>query len=75
MTGSARAAAILTSWDEQPPTFWMVTGQPPTPLATESARPVRHARREGSPARPPIAVRRTSEMPDLIPAGRESGTD
>jgi glutamate synthase domain-containing protein 2/glutamate synthase domain-containing protein 1/glutamate synthase domain-containing protein 3 len=75
MTGSARAAAILASWDEQPPTFWSVTGQPPTPLAVEPARPARPARREGAPTRSPIAVRRTSEAPDLIPAGREGGTD
>jgi hypothetical protein len=75
MTGSARAAAIMASWDEEQPVFWMVTGLPPAPLVSESARPARPARREGAVPRTPIAVRRTSETPKLIPAGREGGTD
>ena len=75
LTGSARAAAILDSWAEQPPLFWSVTGKPPVPLVSESARPARPTRREGAPVRPPIAVRRASETPDLVRVGGEGAED
>ena len=77
LTGSPRAAALLSSWDEGSPLFWSVTGQPPVALAPDAnGRPARPVRREGGAVRNGVPVRRTIDpVPDLVSTGTDGVDD
>ncbi len=74
MTASARAKAILASWDDQRPVFWSLTGMPPAAPAPEAARVVRAPRREPV-VRAEIAVRHIASAPDLVSTGTPNAED